>query len=173
MKKGGHLILFCLAILSLSSCRANEQASSAAFLRLTGSGEGHFRGSVLGQTLSEVQAHETATLKIRDEYGLIYTLDLGEGMDAGVEYYTDPADSTHRVVSIISNISLPGEVEASSLYRELQSWLDARYDIPDGGLGYFHWTDKSEKLEVILRLMDSKTAISINFFRSTDKFGTS
>ncbi len=161
-----------LAMTLLMACQRQQQAHSTLFTALVEPDQGQFRGHTLGQRLSEVRASESDPPTLQDDWGLIYQPALGEQAEASIEYYVEPTDSLQRLAGISANISLPGEVEASQLYRELQDWLDARYEVPDGGLGYFKWKVPAENTEVVLRLMDSKTAISLNFFRPTQRITT-
>ena len=162
-------LLLPLLLCSLLGCSQGGSPDSPVFTALVGAGQGQFRGHSLGQPLAQVQSTEEALPRIQDDSGLVYDLHLPDGVEAVLEYYADPSDSTHLLAGMVANISLPGEVEASQLYRSLQSWLDARYEVPDGGLGYFTWRSAEHDTEVVLRLMDSKTAISLNYYRPTDK----
>jgi hypothetical protein len=154
-----------LAIVLLAGCQQDAPTRSQLFDALIQPDQGQFRSHSLGQSLAEVRKAEPLQPTLEDEWGLVYDLPLAGVGEATLEYFAYPTDSTKLLAGMVANISLPGEVEASQLYRELQDWLDARYEVPDGRFGNYRWEVPAENTEVVLRLMDSKTAISLNYYR--------
>lgn len=155
---GFFLLLACLLWVA---CQPAE-SHSRLFREVFGEDAAHFRGVTLGESLAQVREKETGRPYRDDAFGLEYRLNVGTERPATVEYMSRTGEE-RLVESIVLNLRLEDEGETSRLYSEIESHLRNRHGVPQGNLGNLLWEDEDQGVQAILRLLDDKKGISLNF----------
>lgn len=106
----------------------------------------------------------------QDELGLAYRLPLPPTQqELLIDYHSDNLRTekrTNRIASIVAHLNLGDEVETSQLYAEVEDYLNQRYGVASGSYGHYVWeglTRHLTRMEVHLRLSDSKKGMTLNF----------
>lgn len=155
------LFVLIAGVSVLSGCQTDSSAHSDLFSRIVQPEKGGLlRGVELGMDLLDAKQLEGKEARHDDKWGYVYKLDLGKKRHTYVEYICKNPDQ--RIVSsIVLNIMLTEEEEASNLYNELEVWLRGRYGVGDGNLGRLKWKHEESNLYVTLRILDDKKSISM------------
>ena len=128
-----------------------------------------FRGTILGDQIERALAQEAASPTHQDKLGLSYEFLLEKEIRMFVDYYSDNlkgGQPNNRIISIVANIRMEDEVETARLYNEMESYLNLKYGVANGGYGGFTWnafTLHTNNMEVRLKLNDDKRSITLNF----------
>lgn len=159
LKQGSFFIL--LLLLGLTSCQP-AKTYSPLFGEIFLDQSGTFRGIDPGQPLDDARKKEPQKPYSDDAYGLVYKLNVGQGKTCFVEYMSKEG-KPRLVNAIVTNVILGDEGETSNLYSEMEFFLRERHGVPQGSLGDYRWEDQERNLNVMLRLLDDKKGLSLNF----------
>jgi hypothetical protein len=121
-----------------------------------------FRGVDLYMEMDSVRKIELTPPKHDDKYGLIFEYKLAEGRKYYIEYLCK-SPQQRAVNSMVANIFLKDEGETNELYHELETNLRERYGAPEGNLGELRWRDDNAQLLALLRILDDRKSLSLNY----------
>jgi hypothetical protein len=148
--------------LTLSSCQQSEPHSAhykAIFRPELGK---VFRGVDMYMDLEAVRKIEPAAPQHDDKYGFIFQYRLDDTRKYYIEYICkNPQQRT--VNSMVANIFMKDEGETTDLYQEIETDLRVRYGPPEGRLGDLRWRDDASDLVALLRILDDRKSLSVNF----------
>lgn len=156
------LTLALTLLFAATGCEVTQEAHSELFTKIFKDGEGTFRGIDLGWKLMDVQNTEGRAPKHDDKWGYVYEFNLGEDRRFMLEYICKN-DDKRLLRSIVANIFLRDEAEATELYNEMEAHLRSKYGVADGTFGLMKWNYEEENLYASLRMLDDKKSISLNF----------
>lgn len=164
---GRFLVFFGWTLLIFTACSPEKANHSELFKQVVKpEAGGLFRGVDLGMKLDTVKQIEGANPRHDDRYGYVYEFDLGNGQEFFLEYISK--NQQLRVVnSIVGNVFLKDEGEASQIYKELEAYWRASYGVAEGEMGELHWKHAEAGLYLSLRILEDKQSISFNFVPSS------
>lgn len=170
------LIGLVLILAMVQGCKNNRRTQSPLFEQLFRDDSTTFRGLDPGDSLGKVTRLEDENMQLfEDELGLSYRYFPYEGVELLIDYHSDNLQTeqqTDRVTSIVTNILMEDEVEIAKLYNEMQAYFNRKYGVSSGSYGDLRWngiTHHLTRMEVQLRLADSRNAITMNFVDTDPK----
>lgn len=160
----------CLVLLACGACRPAPVSRSPLFYEVFVDDTTTFRGTMLGDSIEQVLAHEAPESPVHvDPLGISYQFRLSPGYLMLADYYSDHLKTereSKRLASIVANILINDEVETAKLYEEILTCFNARYGVSTGLYGHYKWQSSNRfthSMEIVLRLNEDKKGITLNF----------
>ncbi|MEM8901433.1 MAG: hypothetical protein AAGC85_25210 [Bacteroidota bacterium] len=171
-----HILCWLTAFsLFFFSCGREESSRSQLFAEIFKDQQSTFRGTNLGDDISVPKQNELPQVpKYIDSLGIVYEYGLVQGDKLFVEYFKDKnkeEENANQVAAIIANVYLEDEITTSQLYNEIQTYLNSieDYGLSSGSYGNYFWesrTKNNNRMEIYLKLDDTKKGITLNFIET-------